>query len=193
MRGLTHEAVAHVLHEVFSSHRTVLDGPAGGAPQGKGVRFTGCWWDGPWGIQLRMSSRPEAGSALLLGLAPTDQGLALLQMQCAEQTGNRWLFSLRWCGERVSPRVLALLALHQAFPDVPLYAPDGEQKCAAVLGLHGGFTVEELEDCDFAEWLDGEAALPRIRRAYDELPAGWSFGEALELPGVGWVRHLVLP
>lgn len=190
----THAGVGDVLHRAFAPRTIVLDSPAGGSTQGRGARLS-CWWDGPWGVQLRMVERPEEGGALLLGLAPVGpevQGVALLQVQCAGR-GNRWLYSLRWQGQPVGPRDLALLALHRAYPDVTWYAPDGAQKCSAVLRLHWGSTLEELEDDDFGGWLDGEAVLPRIRRTHDALPAGWSFGGALDLGDGVSVRRLLVP
>jgi len=172
--------LANFLPREFRAVNYTTDFPKWPSPCLRGFdgngEFLRVYWDGPVGFQLQFQDT----STLNVALAQLDErSVAVMQVQCGSPKGNRWTYGLRYNGVLQTPRDMILRAAHRELPTgTQIYTPDGEQKCAYLLGLHGGFTAEQLEDMDFEEWRDGEEVLPRVRRQYDHLAEGWSFGEA---------------
>ena len=127
-------------------------------------------WDAAERFQLSFTDKVD----LLVSLSrPKEKVVSVQQVQCAHDRGNRWLYKL---GEARSAVVRAVAA---ALPDYQLATPDGDQKVDQILAQHGGFTVEELEEMGWEEWLDGKEVVPRLRRQYGRCPDGYRWGEAV--------------
>lgn len=154
---------------------THCDVPRRGADRGPAtapeVAMRGVYWDAPAGLLL--------GDELVVGVALTSGGLAVLQVQ-----GLRPPRRESWAGG--SARNAVLLALAELAPELPLLSPDGLQKVLAVADEHGG-----PED----EWARGEGAptLDRLRGVYERLPPDWRWGrEVAVFPNV-LARRCLLP
>lgn len=127
-------------------------------------------WDAAERFQLSFTDKVD----LLVSLSrPREKVVSVQQVQCARDRGNRWLYKLG------DARSAVARAVATALPDYQLATPDGDQKVDQILAQHGGFTVEELEEMGWEEWLDGKEVVPRLRRQYGRCPDGYRWGEAV--------------
>jgi hypothetical protein len=134
---------------------------------------SGAYWDAAWRFWLSFSASKKPDLWVSLDEHRNHHAVSIQQVQCARERGNRWLYKL---GDARSAVVRAVAA---ALPDYQLATPDGDQKVDQILAQHGGFTVEELEEMNWEEWLDGKEVMPRLRRQYGRCPDGYRWGEAI--------------
>jgi hypothetical protein len=142
--------------------------------RGHGLVFTKVWWDTPQGVVIYTPDNPP----LAVGFVRQDRDVCVSQVQTTEQR-SIWL---RDGSTSVSPRSKVLLVLERASLacGIRLSTLDGDQKVQEILDLHGGFTLEEHADMQWAEWFDGQTVVPHIQSAYNRLPVGWSFAEPVD-------------
>jgi hypothetical protein len=134
---------------------------------------SGAYWDATWRFWLSFSSSKKPDLWVALDELKDRRAVSIQQVQCVRDRGNRWLYKL---GDARSAVVRAVAA---ALPDYQLATPDGDQKVDQILAQHGGFTVRELEEMGWEEWLDGKEVVPRLRRQYGRCPDGYRWGEAV--------------